>query len=413
MTTSRDAEVIVVGAGPAGAATAWALARGGRDVLLLDRAPVGRPKACAEYVSPDALRQLAAMGVLDAARRAGAAELRGMRIVAPSGAALTGEFGAARGFRGAYDRGLALRRTVLDPLLVRAAEAAGARLCIGAAVTDVVTDGAGRVIGVTQRDGTVRHAALVVGADGLRSTIARRISSGGRYRGPRRVAFVTHYRGVAGLGDYGEMHVARRGYVGLAPVEDGLTNVALVIPAADATRAAAAPEAFVAQWLRTHTTLGARLRDAHAITTVQTTGPFGWRVRRAWAPGAALVGDAAEFYDPFTGEGIHAGLRGAELLAPYAHAVVTARDARDADIALAAYERARRDTFAAKWMVERLIGLSVRYPVLLDRVARGLTSRRDLADTLVGVTGDVVPHATVLRPRFALDLLRAALFAHA
>jgi flavin-dependent dehydrogenase len=196
-------------------------------------------------------------------------------------------------------------------------------------------------------------------------------------------------------------------------VDGGLANIALVVPAAAAKAAVADPAAFVRAWIMQHTTLGPRLQQARAVTPVLTTGPFGWRVRRAWAPGVALVGDAAEFYDPFTGEGVHAALRGAEILAPYAHAVCAAADARDADIALAAYERARRDTFRAKWIVERLIGLTVRYPAVLDRVARGLARRRDLSDVLVGVTGDVVPHSAVLRPRFAFDLLRATLFAHA
>ncbi len=413
MSTADRAEVVVVGAGPAGAATAWGLARGGRDVLLLDRAHFPRPKACAEYVSPDALRLLDDMGVLDAARAAGASTLTGMRIHAPSGATMVGEFGAARGFRGAHDRGLALRRTVLDPMLVEAARAAGARVETGVAIRDLQRDASGRVTGVVDRTGRVIEAGLVIGADGLRSVVARRLDVGGRHHGPRAVAFVTHYADVEGMGALGEMHVARHGYVGLAPVEDGLTNVALVLPASRAAAASADPAAFVAQWLREHTTLGPRVTRARAMTPVRTTGPFGWRVRRAWRPGAALVGDAAEFYDPFTGEGIHSALRGAALLVPYGHAAATARDARDADIALAAYERARREAFRAKWIVERLIGLAVRHPWLLDRIARGLAGRRDLADTLVGVTGDVVPHATVLHPRFALALVRATLQPHA
>ncbi len=405
----RRAEVIIVGAGPAGTATAWGLARGGRDVLLVDRAQFPRPKACAEYISPDALRLLDAMGVLDAARGAGAATLTGMRIHAPGGTTVMGEFGAARGFRGEHDRGLALRRTVLDPLLVQAAREAGVRVETGVAVTGLQRDGTGRVTGVVDREGAVREAALVIGADGLRSVVARRLDVGGRHHGPRMVAFVTHYRDVDGCGPVGEMHVTRAGYVGLAPVEDGLTNIALVVPARTAADAHGALDAFMATWLRQHTALAPRLTRARAVTPVQVTGPFGWRVARAWQPGVALVGDAAEFFDPFTGEGIHAALRGAALLVPYGHAAVTARDAREADVALAAYERARRATFRGKWIVERLIALAVRRPWLLDRVARGLARRRDLADTVVGVTGDVVPHAALLHPRFAVALLRATL----
>ena len=88
------------------------------------------------------------------------------------------------------------------------------------------------------------------------------------------------------------------------------------------------------------------------------TGPFASHARRAWAPGAALVGDAADFFDPFTGEGIYAALRGGELLAPFALQALGA-DTGGADAALAAYDRARKAEFAAKWLVERLISSAV------------------------------------------------------
>src|SRR6202021_4057675 len=78
-----DAEVIVVGGGPAGAATAWGLARAGIDVLVLDRARFPRDKPCAEYLSPQASRILDAMGVLEAAESAGGAQLSGMLVRAP------------------------------------------------------------------------------------------------------------------------------------------------------------------------------------------------------------------------------------------------------------------------------------------------------------------------------------------
>jgi len=93
------AEAIVVGGGPAGASTAWQLAREGRDVLLLDRARFPRDKPCAEYLSPEASRVLAAMGVLEEVERAGAVALRGMVVRAPDGGVIRGEFAAARGER--------------------------------------------------------------------------------------------------------------------------------------------------------------------------------------------------------------------------------------------------------------------------------------------------------------------------
>jgi len=124
----RDAEVIVVGGGPAGAATAWALAKEGVDVLVLDRARFPRDKICAEYLSPQASRILADMGVLDEIERNSPAHLAGMSVRAPSGMIAKGEFAANHGFRGFRDKGLAIRRTVLDEIVLRGARNAGARV---------------------------------------------------------------------------------------------------------------------------------------------------------------------------------------------------------------------------------------------------------------------------------------------
>ena len=401
-------DVLVTGAGPAGAATAWRLARSGRSVLLLDRAHFPRPKPCAEYVSPEAVRILSAMGLLERVLDAGAARLAGMRVRAPCGVVLTGEWAAAREFRGAHGQGIALRREVLDTLLVDAARAVGADVREGVRVRDVARDSHGRVGGVVLADGAVLRARLVVGADGLRSTIARRLELGGRARWPRRVAFVTHYAGVAGARTHGEMHVDAEGYVGLAQVDAGLTNVAVVVPAAGARDAAGGASAFIAKWIARRPHLAERFAAADAVGTALGTGPFAWRTRRAWAPGVALVGDAADFFDPFTGEGVYSALRGAELLAPFAVAACDAQSASAHIAALREYDRARRAAFRGKWMVERLVAVAVGSPPVMNRVARGLARRRDLADTLVGVTGDVVPATAVLRPGYAVALARAA-----
>ncbi|HXQ77514.1 MAG TPA: FAD-dependent oxidoreductase, partial [Gemmatimonadaceae bacterium] len=137
MTRELDAEVIVVGGGPAGAATAWALAREGADVLVLDRATFPRDKVCAEYLSPQASRILSDMGVLEDVEASGPAHLAGMRLRAPNGLIVDGEFAANHGFRAFRDKGLAIRRTILDEIVLRGARNAGARVEEGVRVADV------------------------------------------------------------------------------------------------------------------------------------------------------------------------------------------------------------------------------------------------------------------------------------
>ena len=405
---SARAEIIVVGGGPAGSSAAFHLARGGARVTILDRAHFPRDKPCAEYLSPEASRLLQAMDVLGACERAGAQQLAGMAIRSPSGARAEGRFAGSHGFRGFRDRGLALRRTLLDPILLGAAREAGVEVVEGEQVTDVIRErGAVTGVRVLGADGGARErrAALVIGADGLRSVVARRLALSHFARAPRRLAFVTHWRGVRGMTPFGEMHVERDGYCGLASVDGGLTNVAIVAPVPRARAAKGRAEAFFDEWIAARPHLAPRFAGARREGPVRAIGPFAQHARRAWAPGAALVGDAADFFDPFTGEGIFAALRGGELLAPHALASIGAASARAANEALAAYERARRAAFGEKWKVERLVGLAVGSPSLMDRAITALAARPEMADLFVGVCGDFIPPREVLSLSFLSRLL--------
>lgn len=395
-----DAEVLVVGGGPAGSSVAFALAKAGVDVLLLDRARFPRPKPCTEYLSPEASRILSDMGALDAIEESGAAALAGIRVRAPNGAVIAGDFAGAHNFRGFSDRGLSVRREVLDAILVDRARMAGATVVEGVRVTDVVRRGRDRspvVRTLAQGRGGDVNARFVIGADGLRSIVAKRLGLAKSLRWPRRLALVTHYAGVADIGEHGEMHVERDGYVGIADVGNGLTTVALVVPASRSKEISGDRGAFLHNWLMARRHLAPRFARAQRVTPVVATGPFASHAHRAWAPSAALVGDAADFFDPFTGEGIYSALRGGELLASSMAEAVNATNPRRVDEILRAYDARRRREFAGKWIVERVIGAVVGSAPLINRAARNLSVRKVEADLLIGVTGDFVPASEVVR----------------
>src|SRR3954466_6950608 len=168
----RDCEVLIVGGGPAGASTATALTRAGVDVVLVDRARFPRPKPCAEYLSPEASRILDSMGALAAVESTGAAQLKGVLVRAPTGATIRGEFVAGHAYTPYRERGLSVRREVLDKVLIDAARAAGADVHEGTRVTGLTAQSRGYDVAV----GEARvHAQLIIGADGLHSVVATRL----------------------------------------------------------------------------------------------------------------------------------------------------------------------------------------------------------------------------------------------
>lgn len=388
----RACDVLIVGAGPAGSAVATRLARTGLRVVVVERARFPRPKACAEYLSPGTVAALDRLGALDAVRGERPVTLRGMRIVSPDGTAFEGAFTTP---------GLAITRDRLDACLARGAVGAGAELLEGTCLEAI--DDNGSNVRVLVRHGSSRHALraqMVVGADGLNSRVARWLGVAHR-SGRRQIALVAHVGGVTAMGDVGEMHVGDHGYVGLAPLGRGLTNVALVSELS-AAGIPERPEAWLRRLLCRYPRVHDRVAGGTVCAPVRAVGPFGRTTSRASADRALLVGDAADFFDPFTGEGIYTALRGAALAAEtIARAFERGRfDAR----LLACYDRARRRAFRAKWLVERMIGRVVGSPRMIDHVAHRLAARPEMADALVGVTGHSVPTSRVINPRFIWNL---------
>jgi flavin-dependent dehydrogenase len=364
-------DIVVVGAGPAGSASAALFAGQGRRVLLVDKAHFPRPKACAEYVSPGGVAILERLGALARIESTGKRRwLRGMALVAPSGRAHLAECRAADG---QPRRGLSVARLVLDHSLLDVAAARGATVRQGFVVREVLED-AGRVRGVVGEDGQRIRADLVVGADGLHSVVARRLRLARTAPWPRRLGLIAHYAGVDWPEDFGQILVGRLGYVGAAPLDhDGLVTVGLVrrMP----TARLGPPAAALAAGLATYPGLASRLNGSRLSGPVTGTGPLARRVRRVAGPGFALVGDAAGFFDPFTGEGIYRALRGAELLAS----------------APERYARARAVAFGAKERLVLLLQVLVQAPRLTEFAVGRLRSRAAVAAELANMVGDLQP----------------------
>ena len=237
-----------------------------------------------------------------------------------------------------------------------------------------------------------------MGADGLRGITARRLGLRQDFAAVRRVALVAHLDGIAGLSDHGEMHVAGGSYCGVAPQGAQRANVAMVLDQAEAPGMGGRVEEYFRRALARFGDLGERSSAAEPTTALQTVGPLRFRARRLVANGAALVGDAGGYFDPFTGQGVYKAIRSATLLARVAEPALAMGPITAA--ALAPYERRIRAESRPGFCVEWLIQHFLNKPHLLCRALSAMHVRPALADTLVGVTGDVLPARRVLSPLF-------------
>jgi flavin-dependent dehydrogenase len=334
-------DAIVVGGRAAGAATAMLLARGGLRVLVLERGHYGADTLSTHALMRAAVLQLSRWGLLDVVVAAGTPAIRhatftyaGERIEIP--------IRPSPGVDALY----APRRTVLDPVLVDAAIAAGAEYHDRFSVIDVRRGRDGRVAGIIGRDRRGRlvevSARIVIGADGMRSTVARRVDAPIERAGTGASGVVYGY--WAHLGTNGYEWVFRPGAsAGVIPTNDGRVCVFVAAPPSRIGRGGGAVLGEVLA--RADPDLAARLAALGPPDGVRTFGGHPGFVRRSSGPGWALVGDAGYWKDPLTAHGLTDALRDAELLAIAVLAAATG--AEEEAVALAHYQ-AVRDRLSAE-----------------------------------------------------------------
>lgn len=400
-------DVIVVGAGPAGSTAAWKLARAGVDVLLIDACAFPRSKPCGEALSPGATPLLEEMGILPRLRREGATEVGRWRLRTPEGRFIAAGFGSATCTPAAPDVGIALSRRRLDAALLAAATAAGVGFRAPLRVFDVRERSAGReAVRLLARDGSGREldlrATWVIGADGLRSVMARRITV--IRRGARdRLAVVGRYRPDTGDGRdgsgldrrTGELRMSAAGCLGAAPIEHGLWTVGVVVARRRAPEISADPFAFYRAEIGGY---GFPPPASEAVLSggLEVTGPFEVAPRRVTAPGIVLTGDAAGYFDPFTGQGIYRALVTGRLAA--AAVLAALADPREAEKARRSYAAALTECLVAGRRVQKLVDAVVNRPTLMNPAGRLMARRPGLLSLLLDVTGDRVAPGRLLQP---------------
>ena len=364
-----DADVVVVGARCAGAATALLLAQAGHRVVVVDRSRPTTETNSTHSLVRGGVVQLARWGLLEDVVATGAPPIRSVSFHH------AGEVTRRRvKDRAGVDFLLAPRRSVLDGLLAGEAVASGADLVTGRSMTGVISEH-GRVAGVTTRDasGNVRdlRARLVVGADGVYSSTARYVGAATVERhDPSGACFYTYVAEVPWDGF--EFHVGPRSFAGVFPTHNGEACVWLIRPTAELAPVMAAGADRLEAWLgaldECAPDLARRVRAGAVTAPLRGSVGLPNHRRRAAGPGWALVGDAGYHRDPITGHGITDAMRDAELLAEAADDVL--RGASTEPEAMARYERRRDLAVAPTFALTRQIGAFPPPPEFLGLQAR-------------------------------------------
>ncbi len=380
-TSDRSADVIVVGAGPAGSATAYHLAQAGLDVLLLEKTAFPREKVCGDGFTPRAVKQILAMGI-DPDPANGWIRNQGLRIIG-GGMRLELPWPELASFP---DYGLVRTREDFDEILARQAQKAGARLHERTAVTGPVLDALGRIVGVSARtsdaDGSKGdelefRAPLVVAADGNSTRLSLAMGLRKRDDRPMGVAVRTYYTSPRTHDDWLESWLELwdgdrllPGYGWIFGVGDGTVNAGLGILNSSTAFGKVDYKDLLRRWLDT-TPEEWGFREENRTQPIRGAAlPMGFNRTPHYTRGLVLVGDAGGMVNPFNGEGIAYAMESGAMAA---ETIVQAlgRPTDDArERALEAYPAALKDAYGGYYTLGRVFVKMIGNPNVMKLATR-------------------------------------------
>ncbi|WP_443075803.1 geranylgeranyl reductase family protein [Streptomyces sp. TRM 70351] len=409
--------MVVVGAGPAGSATAYYLAQAGLNVLLLEKATFPRDKICGDGLTPRAVKELLAMGV--DLHGSGWVRTRGLRSYS-AGLRVEIDWPDTTGFP---DYGLVRTRQDFDHLLAQRAQQAGARLLEGTRVTDLVLDErTGRARGVLARRDGVQHtyaAPLVVAADGASSRVAVALGLEQRKDRPLGVGVRRYYTTDRPDDDYLEAWLdlwdpaapGRRamlpGYGWIFPAGNGLWNVGLGTMTVN-RNLGLDHRALLEDWTR-RLPEDWQIDEDHATSPVRGHAlPCGLNRRPQYTRGVLLTGDAAGMINPLSGEGIDYALESGRLGAEFIIQALARSTADQRERALHAYPRHLQDAFGGYFTLGRLFVQAIGNPHVMKVFAHHSMRHRALRGLMFKLWSNLTdPHSKDAGDRVISALLKA------
>ena len=387
----EDAEVIVVGAGPAGSTVATYLARAGLDVLLLEKSTFPREKVCGDGLTPRGVKQLIDLGI-DTREQAGWLHNRGLRVVG-GGVTLELDWPDLASFP---PYGVVRPRQDFDEMLARTAQRAGARLLENTSVQGAITDDkTGRVIGVTAKAGPDKvpvtyRAPLVLACDGVSARLALSVGLEKIDKRPMGVAVRRYYESPKSKDDYLESHlelwdrtdpanpVLLPGYGWIFGMGDGTINAGLGILSTSKAFGTTDYRKLMRAWLDgTPEEWG--LREHNAIGKVGGAAlPMGFNRTPHYVPGLLLVGDAGGMVNPFNGEGIGYAMESARIAAEIVVQAMARAEGPARERALEGYPNAMRQALGSYYRLGNIFSKLIGNPTIMRTATKYGLPRKTL-----------------------------------
>ncbi|HZR53880.1 MAG TPA: geranylgeranyl reductase family protein [Streptosporangiaceae bacterium] len=364
---TEEADVIVVGAGPAGSTTAFYLAQAGLDVLLLEKSTFPREKVCGDGLTPRAVKALAGMGI-DISEQSGWLRNKGLRVIG-AGHRMELPWPDLSSYPG---YGLVRTRTDFDETLARRAQKAGARLLEDTTVTGPVLDErtgkikgvvAGGSGGASPRASTAERryvARTVIAADGNSSRLSVAMGLRKRDDRPLGVAVRTYYRTPRHDDDYLESWLdlwdgdrLLPGYGWIFGMGDGTSNVGLGLLNTSQAFGNTDYREMLRKWLKGMPAEWGFTEENRTEPIRGAALPMGFNRTPHYYNGLLLAGDAGGMVNPFNGEGIAYAMESGELLArTVVQAFARGRDA-ETERVLAGYPVALKQAYGGYYALGR------------------------------------------------------------
>lgn len=380
--TNLKFDIVIIGAGLAGSFSAYLLAKKGLKVALLERSQKFKRKVCGEYLCPAGVGVLENSGLGDIIKNY--LPILGMKLASPTGLEIDTHFPQ---ILGRSSRGISLVRGEVDLALLEKAKEQGVEVFLGVQTQRFHKEKKGWRLQTSIGD---IRGKLLIGADGVNSLVARELGLAVQSSN-HKMALHCHLNPINHLKRLGQMHILSNGsYVGIDPINEREVNFSIVFDKKKLDRSNGL-HSFINGLIKNHPLLKKQIGFISDDVKINAVAKIHHQVTSPISDRAALIGDAAGFLDPLTGEGMYNALKTAELL-------VNSLDMEKIQRSLDIYKKEKIKSFQTKKRINQGFQFLIKRRLLCHLVGICLKTFPSLGNRLIGLIGNVLSPLEVLLP---------------